>query len=91
MKQLVLLFLFLFMMTVGVPATTAATNNPPRVVQTVPAEIAELPKTGIPLIAWGLAALIPVGFKLRKNGKRTEKKSEEETASSIWLKRELKK
>lgn len=28
-------------------------------------QLTELPKTGLPLLAWALAGLIPVGYKLR--------------------------
>jgi hypothetical protein len=46
----------------------------------------ELPKTGLPFAAAALAGLFPVGFKLRKMGK---KDSLENSANYIWESREL--
>ncbi len=62
-------------------------TSSPRVIATVPAEIAELPKTGVPLAVWGLAALAPLGLKLRKKGQSTEHKNS--TPNTIWINRQL--
>ncbi len=41
----------------------------PKVVYQAPAEVRELPKTGLPLAAWFLSGLVPVGVKLKRFGK----------------------
>ena len=56
------------------------------VINQTPTSIKELPKTGLPLAAVGLASLLPFGSRLRKLG---QKNTEEETANSIWLKKQL--
>lgn len=63
-------------------------NNPtPQVVYQAQARVAELPRTGLPETALALSALLPAGFALKKF---RFKKSEtiEESASSIWLKKQ---
>jgi hypothetical protein len=62
-------------------------DSQPRVVNTVPADIAELPRTGFPLIAWGIAALIPFGYKLRKTNKKDH--DLDLSPQSVWMKRQL--
>ncbi|OGE17602.1 hypothetical protein A2858_02620 [Candidatus Daviesbacteria bacterium RIFCSPHIGHO2_01_FULL_36_37] len=59
----------------------------PEVVSKAPVETKELPKTGLPLAAAGLAGLLPVGLRLRKFGQNDEKVS----ANSLWTERELSK
>lgn len=44
--------------------------------------VEQLPKTGLPLIAWSLAGLLPVGLRLRKIGSNNE-----HSTLSIWQKR----
>ncbi|MFH0937302.1 MAG: hypothetical protein V1808_03330 [Candidatus Daviesbacteria bacterium] len=48
----------------------------------------ELPKTGLPLVAWGLAGLLPVGLKLKKMGHQGKNS---ESDLFIWQKREFNK
>ena len=48
----------------------------------------ELPKTGLPLLAYGAAAFIPVGFRFRRFGKAKEDSSAK--ASFIWEDRQFK-
>lgn len=44
----------------------------PVVVQQVPVQAQELPKTGLPVAAWFLSGLMPVGARLRRFGKGEE-------------------
>ena len=46
----------------------------------------ELPKTGLPLAAWSLGGLFPLGIKLRKWGHFAKKSTE--SAHYLWQKRE---
>jgi hypothetical protein len=74
-------------------AGTNTTVNPttpaqPKVESTaVNAAITELPRTGLPLAAWGISALLPLGLKFRK-GKKTDN---ELSVNSIWIKRQISK
>lgn len=52
------------------------------------APVEELPKTGLPLIAWGLAGLLPIGLKLRKTGNQGQNS---DSALFTWQKREFRK
>lgn len=60
----------------------------PKVVTTAggPQQPTELPKTGLPLVAWALAGLLPAGFKIK--GKRAQKSSI--SANNIWEQRQFK-
>lgn len=49
--------------------------------QGIPA-LKELPKTGLPSLAWGLVGLLPVGFTLSKFGRNNS-----DLANCIWWKR----
>lgn len=59
--------------------TTAGAANPQQ-------QVTELPKTGLPLVAWGLAALLPMGFKLKS--KKVFKNNN--LANSTWEERQFK-
>lgn len=63
-----------------------ADSSNPQVVMQTKGDIRELPKTGLPLIAWAFSSLLPAGFGLKRFGK---KDSTEESANSIWMEREL--
>lgn len=52
------------------PATT--TGQPVRVVQVASIQAKEMPKTGLPLLAWAALAFVPAGFKMKKVGKVNE-------------------
>lgn len=68
-------------------ASAQTTAAAPKVIATAGnQEITQLPKTGLPLLAWGLAGLLPAGLKLR-GGKKTSK---ENNASEIWQERMFK-
>ncbi len=52
-------------------------------------EVAQLPKTGLPLAAWALTGLTPVGVVLKKFGKN--KDLIEQSPNFIWQSREFSK
>jgi uncharacterized repeat protein (TIGR01451 family) len=54
-----------------------------------PLPVEELPKTGLPIVAWGLAGLLPIGLKLKKFGQNS--KDNENNADYIWQKRQYQK
>jgi hypothetical protein len=56
------------------------------VVNQAPTSVKELPKTGLPMAAVGIASLLPFGSRLRKLGK---KNTEEVSANSVWMQRQL--
>ena len=62
-------------------AQVSAQNSNPRVIAQAKTNIRELPRTGLPLMALGLAAILPVGLVLRNVLK---KKETEESANSVW-------
>lgn len=75
-------------------SSNVTVNNPtPQVVTVTQPAVAgvsttkELPKTGLPLLAWAAAAFLPAGFKLRKFSKSSEGF---ESANFIWEEREYK-
>lgn len=72
--------------TVQAAQPAASVPAPVRVVG--PSELKELPKTGLPLVAWGLAGLLPVGAKLRKFGKIGEDNTF--NPSALWFERQVK-
>lgn len=75
--------------TAQVPTTEVrfATVDQPRVVEVAGNIVTkELPKTGLPLLAFGTAAFIPVGLRLR----RFRKASIDESANFIWEQRQFK-
>ncbi|MDO8573545.1 MAG: hypothetical protein Q7R77_02230 [Candidatus Daviesbacteria bacterium] len=53
--------------------------------QMPPAE--QLPRTGLPLVAWSVVGLLPVGFRLRKFS--SSNKDKKEDANYIWQIREF--
>lgn len=71
--------------TVSAPVQTVAARSP--VVTTTVPVAQELPKTGLPFLAWTLAGLIPFGFRLRKFGKGVQ--ADEGKPNYIWQKREF--
>ena len=54
----------------------------------VKTEVKELPKTGLPLLAWTAAAFLPAGLRLRKFSSLSGK--EAETANFLWEERQFK-
>jgi hypothetical protein len=61
----------------------------PQILSSEPTKIKELPKTGLPLALWGISALAPIGFMLKK--KDANSQDYEDTANSQWIKRQLEK
>ena len=51
--------------------------------------VEQLPRTGLPLAAWSVVGLLPVGFRLRKFASSNENEDEKETANYIWQVREF--
>ena len=47
----------------------------------------ELPKTGLPALAWAAAAFVPAGFRLKRFGKSQQGF---ESASYLWEERQFK-
>lgn len=72
------------------PKTIKTSGAQPKVTGSVKSDIEELPRTGVPAIMWGLAAIAPVGYSLR-NKFKGNKKNSGESAHSVWIKRELQK
>lgn len=72
--------------TTSAPVATTTTTAAPG---TVPA-VTELPKTGLPLAAWALSGLLPLGAGLRKFRGREEKLGED-NPEYLWQKREFSK
>ncbi len=77
------------------PSSVSAASAQPKVTGSLPMEITELPRTGFPLAAWGLAALIPIGTKLIKTGSKKKPgdhsgKAEELNANTIWVEKQFK-
>ena len=58
----------------------------PKVVSQVKGEVAELPKTGLPLAALALGGLMPAGFGIRRFMKKDQA---EQNANSIWTEKQL--
>lgn len=56
---------------------------------TVISGVTTLPKTGLPLAAWGALSFIPAGLKLRKNGKG-QLVDETITANYLWEEKQFK-
>lgn len=63
--------------------TVAAAPVQPQVLS----EVKVLPKTGLPLLAWGLAGLLPIGFKVRRFSR--EKHSQASVGHYLWQEREF--
>jgi hypothetical protein len=74
------------------PSTTYYSNpkggvySQPGVTYVAPSNVYELPRTGLPLIAWGVAALLPFGLKLRRFGRGQQNGS---TPHTLWEKRQF--
>lgn len=47
----------------------AQTQHQPRVVRVAAAPVTELPKTGLPELAWAVVSFLPLGLKVKKFGK----------------------
>lgn len=63
-------------------------NPAPVVVKTVVAgDMVELPKTGLPIAAWALTGLAPLGFRLRRFGYSLKKSTR--VAQYLWQQREF--
>lgn len=84
----------MFALPVNVSAATSfsiqelpRTGNQPQVISQLPLSVTELPRTGIPAIAWDIAALVPVGAKLLNRRKSSKK---ELSANSVWTEKQLK-
>lgn len=63
------------------------TGNVPKVTAQKTSDITELPRTGISEIAWGVAALLPLGAYGLMRKKKIYKKH---SAATIWLLKQLK-
>lgn len=74
--------------TTAVYNPQADANYIPRVVGSGPTSITELPRTGLPLLALGLAGAFPGGLIIKR---LTKKQEEKESASDIWNNKQLKK
>lgn len=75
--------------------TNVTINNPtpspstvPQVIYTVPTQLVQLPKTGLPETAMALSALLPAGFALKKYGFKKSSSASEDSANSIWLEKQ---
>ncbi len=58
---------------VSQPAVLAAVTQQPQVVRVAgvsPTQVQELPKTGLPLLAWAAGAFIPAGMGLKRFGRK---------------------
>lgn len=78
-----------FKITTAVYDPSTEKGYEPTVIGASQTTIKELPKTGLPLLGLGLAGVLPGGLIFRKLSKKED--SEEETASSVWMKKQLKK
>lgn len=74
---------------VGAPMAvrTVEEKQAPQVTQ-IAGEVRELPRTGIPAVAWGFIGLLPLGLSLRKFGRSVK---ENITANYLWEERQFKK
>lgn len=52
-------------------------------------KVAELPKTGLPLLAWAFGGFLPAGALLKRIGLRGRKNKNQETPYSLWQEREF--
>lgn len=79
---------------VNVSAPTPVVQGAPQAIAGVSTigEIKELPKTGLPLLVWGLAGLGPLGMGLIRKSKGSEDSQDNaDSANYIWQKREISK
>lgn len=80
---------------VVIRSTTFITPTPGEIIlaaapaKTVVVQTTELPKTGLPIAAWSLTGLAPLGYGLRRFG--AFKKISADTATFIWQSREFNK
>jgi hypothetical protein len=87
-KLLALTIVIVLMLFFGLNVTGASDTQNPQVVTSTPTDLSELPRTGIPLAAWALGALAPIGLKFLKKDRKTE--MNESSPNSIWTQRQLK-
>ncbi len=74
--------------TVPTKETVVTQAAAPQVITQAQTPVKELPKTGLPLAAWGLASLLPAGFgisKFRKTNNPTD------SPNSLWIKKQFRK
>jgi hypothetical protein len=87
LKLLALTIVVILMLFFGISVTGASDTQTPQVVTSTPTDLSELPRTGIPLAAWALGALAPIGLKFLKNDRKTE--INESSPNSIWHNRQM--
>ncbi len=68
---------------------TESVSAPVKVITQADTTSKELPKTGFPLLAWGIASLVPAGLRIRKLSKNSQAASDF-TPNSRWMERQLK-
>ena len=68
--------------------TVETKGGTPQVVYQAPTDIKELPRTGLPLIALGLASLFPGGLIFKRFSKK--RGEGDESATSIWMEKQFK-
>lgn len=67
------------------PTPTPSTTSVVNVVSEAKTEVKQLPKTGLPLAAWALTGLLPIGAGFKRFGKKSDALS----ANSVWMERQL--
>lgn len=80
-------FLAIMVLVLGGNYSAVKAEEMPKVIAQAPSNIKELPKTGLPLVAVGLAALFPGGLLLRRVLKRNE--NQKDSPNAIWTGRQL--
>lgn len=73
---------------VSISQPAGATPAAPRMVTAGSQEVKQLPKTGLPAIAWAAGAFIPLGFRIKKYGASLIKGQDQ--ALSLWEERKFK-
>lgn len=84
----VILSIFAVVTVLFIQTELTNASDAPRVTSSTPTDLSELPRTGLPLAAWALGALAPIGLKFLK-GKKEE--TIDSSPNSIWTNRQLKK
>lgn len=74
----------------GVGGRSSQPKEQPKIVASADYKLKELPKTGLPLLAWAFFGLMPLGLKTKGNnsGSSSDKNNEPSTADSIWAQRQ---